>query len=344
MSITKEKKKYEKFHYNTLSSNEKPSILKYRNSKVQKKSEFSNLKSKSISTKENTSILKKPKIQIPKIYMNNLTKSPEIRRNNKLENINNKERLFKSFIIHSDYIPLTKEEKIEQFESIKLQSDRRLHHYDQIFKKIGNEINEIHLNLSNYAKTTENRFNSTNTMIKINNHINDNDNDNNNNYINNISTIKNVNSRFNKSENSSKSNFNSSFDSNSNKNKSNNNITIIDSINLIDSKILEQGDSNINPELIEEHSNRQPIYIHNCNFDNNNYKNKYYNYNKKKFKEIFFKKDILKIKDVHEQNTSNDIIYNTSKSNIDISNNISNCYIKCCRKEKEDKNDQCNII
>ena len=69
-----------------------------------------------------------------------------------------------------------------------------------------------------------------------------------------------------------------------------------------------------------------------------------YNYNKKKFKEIFFKKDILKIKDVHEQNTSNDIIYNTSKSNIDISNNISNCYIKCCRKEKEDKNDQCNII
>ena len=230
-----------------MSSNEKPSILKYRNSKVQKKSEFSNLKSKSISTKENTSILKKPKIQIPKIYMNNLTKSPEIRRNNKLENINNKERLFKSFIIHSDYIPLTKEEKIEQFESIKLQSDRRLHHYDQIFKKIGNEINEIHLNLSNYAKTTENRFNSTNTMIKINSHINDNDNDNNNNYINNISTIKNVNGRFNKSENSSKSNFNSSFDSNSNKNKSNNNITIIDSINLIDSKILEQGDSNINP-------------------------------------------------------------------------------------------------
>ena len=96
------------------------------------------------------------------------------------------------------------------------------------------------------------------------------------------------------------------------------------------------GTSNINPDLIEEKSNRLPIYYNNFLFNNYKFRSKYFNYNTKKFKEVFLKtqKDIL----------DDSIIYNGSKSNIDINNNNSNCLIWCCKKNDKDNKEQCIII
>lgn len=325
-----DKKNQDKFYLKNSSSNLRTSISKYKNSQVSK-----NLKStpksifQSISTKE-TSISKKKKENINlksnKIKEQNIfSKSPEIRRKKKLENINNEKRKFcSSFILIKPYIPLTNEEKIEQFESIKLQSKKRLLHYGQIFKQIGEEINEINLNLNNYAKTTESR-NQNSQNQKYN--------------------FKNINYNFlkNSNFNSSNSNFNSSFDSNFN--SSIINIKVVNSINEINSNqnssmiinnSFEHGDSNINPDLIEEKSNRLPIYYNNFLFNNYKFRSKYFNYNTKKFKEVFLKtqKDIL----------DDSIIYNGSKSNIDINNNNSNCLIWCCKKNDKDNKEQCIII
>ena len=52
------------------------------------------------------------------------------------------------FINKEEYTPLTKEEKIENFKSIKVKSDRRLKLYGKIFKKI---INEINISLNNFT-------------------------------------------------------------------------------------------------------------------------------------------------------------------------------------------------
>jgi hypothetical protein len=269
----------------------------------------------------NTNIVKKKSSPLNKRYFNR-SPQPKRTKNLKIElNLKLKEKLFSSLIINEEYTPLTKEEKIEKFESIKVQSDRRLKLYGKIFKKIGNEINEINTSLNNFTSQKSQKI------------------------------LKNTNSHFLKGSliSDSKSNYNISFKSSSDEDFSN--IKIVDNLNLKTnsnksnsfSKSFEHGDSTIDSKLIEENinSNNKPINIRSFqNYNISNY-NKYYNYNKKNYKVIILR-DKQKFNGQNIKTQS--IIYNSSKSNADISNNISNCHIKCCKKDKDGKNDQCSIM
>ena len=269
----------------------------------------------------NTNIIKKKSSPLNKRYFNR-SPQPKRTKNLKIElNLKLKEKLFSSLIINEEYTPLTKEEKIEKFESIKVQSDRRLKLYGKIFKKIGNEINEINTSLNNFTSQKSQKI------------------------------LKNTNSHFLKGSliSDSKSNYNISFKSSSDEDFSN--IKIVDNLNLKTnsnksnsfSKSFEHGDSTIDSKLIEENinSNNKPINIRSFqNYNISNY-NKYYNYNKKNYKVIILR-DKQKFNGQNIKTQS--IIYNSSKSNADISNNISNCHIKCCKKDKDGKNDQCSIM
>ena len=269
----------------------------------------------------NTNIVKKKSSPLNKRYFNR-SPQPKRTKNLKIElNLKLKEKLFSSLIINEEYTPLTKEEKIEKFESIKVQSDRRLKLYGKIFKKIGNEINEINTSLNNFTSQKSQKI------------------------------LKNTNSHFLKGSliSDSKSNYNISFKSSSDEDFSN--IKIVDNLNLKTnsnksksfSNSFEHGDSTIDSKLIEENinSNNKPINIRSFqNYNISNY-NKYYNYNKKNYKVIILR-DKQKFNGQNIKTQS--IIYNSSKSNADISNNISNCHIKCCKKDKNGKNDQCSIM
>ena len=209
----------------------------------------------------NTNIVKKKSSPLNKRYFNR-SPQPKRTKNLKIElNLKLKEKLFSSLIINEEYTPLTKEEKIEKFESIKVQSDRRLKLYGKIFKKIGNEINEINTSLNNFTSQKSQKI------------------------------LKNTNSHFLKGSliSDSKSNYNISFKSSSDEDFSN--IKIVDNLNLKTnsnksnsfSKSFEHGDSTIDSKLIEENinSNNKPINIRSFqNYNISNY-NKYYNYNKK---------------------------------------------------------------
>ena len=274
----------------------------------------------------NTNIVKKKSSPLNKRYFNR-SPQPKRTKNLKIElNLKLKKKLFSSLIINEEYTPLTKEEKIEKFESIKVQSDRRLKLYGKIFKKIGNEINEINTSLNNFVYTSQKSQKN----------------------------VKNINSHFLKgsliSNSNSKSNFNMSFKSSSDEEFSN--IKIVDDLNIKKnskknknsfSKSFEHGDSTIDSKLIDEkiNLNNKPINIRSFqNYNISNY-NKYYNYNKKKYRVIILR-DKQKFSGQNTKTPS--IIYNTSKSNADISNNISNCNIKCCKKDKDGKNDKCSIM
>ena len=152
-----EKLKLDKFplNYSNSNINIKNSIIKNNNTmKTIKNSEnlYPNLtitlqKDSNISKK----IVKKKTSPLNKQYF---AKSPQIKRSKNLKlplNLKLEEKLFSSLIIDNEYTPLTKEEKIEKFESIKVQSDRRIKLYGQYFKQIGNEINEINTSLNNFT-------------------------------------------------------------------------------------------------------------------------------------------------------------------------------------------------
>ncbi len=252
----------------------------------------------------NTNIVKKKSSPLNKRYFNR-SPQPKRTKNLKIElNLKLKEKLFSSLIINEEYTPLTKEEKIEKFESIKVQSDRRLKIYGKIFKKIGNEINEINTSLNNFtSQKSQKLFKKTNSHFLKGSLISD-----------------------------SKSNYNISFKSSSDEDFSN--IKIVDNLNLKTnsnksnsfSKSFEHGDSTIDSKLIEENinSNNKPINIRSFqNYNISNY-NKYYNYNKKNYKVIILR-DKQKFNGQNIKTQS--IIYNSSKSNADISNNISICHI-----------------
>jgi hypothetical protein len=327
-----EKLKLDKFplNYSNSNINIKNSIIKNNNTmKTIKNSEnlYPNLtitlqKDSNISKK----IVKKKTSPLNKQYF---AKSPQIKRSKNLKlplNLKLEEKLFSSLIIDNEYTPLTKEEKIEKFESIKVQSDRRIKLYGQYFKQIGNEINEINTSLNNFVYTSQKSQKK----------------------------VKNINSHFLKgsliSNSNSKSNFNMSFKSSSDEEFSN--IKIVDDLNIKKnskknknsfSKSFEHGDSTIDSKLIDEkiNLNNKPINIRSFqNYNISNY-NKYYNYNKKKYRVIILR-DKQKFSGQNTKTPS--IIYNTSKSNADISNNISNCNIKCCKKDKDGKNDKCSIM
>ena len=304
-----EKLNLEKFPLNNINSNinNEEQIIKNSNTMKPIKNKEKNNSNISITLSKdnniNTNIVKKKSLSLNKEYN---AKSPS------------------SLIINEEYTPLTKEEKIEKFESIKVQSDRRLKIYGKIFKKIGNEINEINTSLNNFtSQKSQKLFKKTNSHFLKGSLISNSD---------------------------SNSNFNISYKSSSDEEFSN--IKIIDDLNIKKnsnknsfSKSFEHGDSTIDSKLIDEdiNSNNKPINIRSFqNYNISNF-NKYYNYNKKNYKVIVLrdKQKFSGQKNIKSQS----IIYNTSKSNADISNNISNCHIKCCKKDnKEGKNEQCLIM
>ena len=325
-----EKLNLEKFPLNNINSNinNEEQIIKNSNTMKPIKNKEKNNSNISITLSKdnniNTNIVKKKSLSLNKEYN---AKSPQPKRTKNLKlglNLQLKEKLFSSLIINEEYTPLTKEEKIEKFESIKVQSDRRLKIYGKIFKKIGNEINEINTSLNNFtSQKSQKLFKKTNSHFLKGSLISNSD---------------------------SNSNFNISYKSSSDEEFSN--IKIIDDLNIKKnsnknsfSKSFEHGDSTIDSKLIDEdiNSNNKPINIRSFqNYNISNF-NKYYNYNKKNYKVIVLrdKQKFSGQKNIKSQS----IIYNTSKSNADISNNISNCHIKCCKKDnKEGKNEQCLIM